>query len=262
MSTLSTTSPLPTVPPCEATQRLRLLTPTKPDLRTGLVMIVMLAVATGRMQSGLGSIALTATVFVLAVLLGLGPRVWPSAVFYLVLRLIYAGSVAGATLPVLPYLGITVSLILSSFPVYLAVWIVFVKLPMGEVMASLERARTPRSLLIVFMVVYRYVPTLLGEMRTIAVANGMRQQSPAWKRWALHPLKQIENIMVPLMMRSGKIADELSAVAICKGLDSSDPRSALVTPRIQTADVVMVLGVAAAIALILVLDAPLQTRWF
>lgn len=249
-------------PQISAVTRPQLSTPTKPDLRTGLVLVVLLAFATGQVDSQLGSITLTTTVFLLAIVLGLGSRVWPSAVFYVVLRLIYAGSVAGAALPVLPYLGITISLILSSFPVYLAVWIVFAKLPMGEVMASLERAKTPRSLLIVFMVVYRYVPTLLGEMRTVGLANGMRQKTPMWKRWLFHPLMQIENLMVPLMMRSGKIADELSAVAICKGLDSKDPRSALVMPRIQTSDILIIVVMASVVLFMVTIDVPLKERWF
>ena len=79
--------------------------------------------------------------------------------------------------PFLPYLGIAVGLILRGFPVHLAAWVVFAKLPMGEVMATLEATRTPRSFLIVFMVVYRYVPTLLGEVQTIRIASRLRHRA-------------------------------------------------------------------------------------
>ncbi|MDR1513291.1 MAG: energy-coupling factor transporter transmembrane protein EcfT [Propionibacteriaceae bacterium] len=226
----------------------------KPDPRAGLLMVALLAVGPAQIHSDGGSILLAAWAFAIAAVFGLGRRLGGLALGYVVLRLALLACVYGAALPVVPYLGITLTLMARCFPVYVMVWAIFTKAPMGELMAALAKLRLPGQFLIVAMVVYRYVPTLLGEMRAIQLANRLRRRQSAWRQWLAHPLRQAEELAVPVLMRSGKIADELSAVAICKGLDPAVRRGSLTEPRLQPSDLVAALGTGIAVAALIAAD--------
>jgi energy-coupling factor transport system permease protein len=226
----------------------------KPDLRAGLLLLVLLAVGTGQVRSEAGSVLLTVWVCAVAVAFGLGRRLGGLVVACVVLRLAQRACVHWAALPVVPYLGVSLTMVVRAFPVYLMLWVVFMKAPMGEMMAALAKLRTPGQFLIVVMVVYRYVPTLLAEMRTIHLAHRLRSGQPAWRRWLAHPLRRAEDLAVPVLMRSGRISDELSAAAICKGLDPGVRRSHLVEPRLERPDVVAMAATGAVVAALIAAD--------
>ena len=78
---------------------------------------------------------------------------------------------AWAHLPLVPWLGILLALSLYGFPALAMGLVVFTRVPMSEAMAALGRLRLPGTFLVVVMVIYRYVPTLLGELRTIRSAK-------------------------------------------------------------------------------------------
>ena len=50
-------------------------------------------------------------------------------------------------------------------------------------------------------------------------------------------------------MRSARIADELSAVAVCKGMDPDRRRTTLIEPRLGAADALVVAATAVVIGL-------------
>lgn len=54
----------------------------------------------------------------------------------------------------------------------------------------------------------------------------------------------IVGYLVPVIMRSGRIADELARVAVCKGFEPGHPRSHLVQPRIQALDLALLAATA------------------
>lgn len=213
--------------------------PTKPDLRAGLVMIATMAVESAVIRTGLGSALASLFALALCLLLGLGRRAWKLAVVYALLLIAQRLCVLGGALPLVPFFGITLTLVVKAFPIYITGWLVFRSLPMGEVMAAMQKLHVPGTLLVVLIVVYRYVPTLVGEIRVIRSGARLRHARPAWKRWARHPVAQCEHLVVPVLMRTGRIADELAAVAVCKGLDPDTRRTALVGPRIQPVDVAL-----------------------
>lgn len=208
----------------------------KPDLRTWILVVLCFCAATAMLSSDLAFILLTAWALTLYALLGEARRIPLLAGVYALLFGLRALILAAGDVPVIPYFGVTVILVMRAYPVYLLILLAFLRLPMNEIMATLERLRVPSTALIVLMVTYRYIPTLLGEMRTIATAWSLRSRTPAWRRW-LVPHRQTEGYIVPIIMRSGRIADELSRVAVCKGFEPNHPRTHIVHPRIQTADV-------------------------
>ena len=209
--------------------------PVKPDLRAGLVVVLLLALATGIVRGDLGSALLTAYALALALALGLRRPLPSLTCAYLGVQLVRWICLRAAGVPLLPFLGVIATLV--------------VLLPMGQVMAALDGLGVRGTAMIVAIVVYRYVPTLLGEIRLIGSVARLRRTGPAWRVWLTRPLAQAERLVVPVLMRSARIADELSAVAVCKGMDPDRRRTALIEPRLGAADALVVAATAVVIGL-------------
>lgn len=215
------------------------LKPALPDIRIGLAMLLVVTIGTSVIRTELGSSLLTAFSLGVGVVLGRWRSMARLAISYLILRGLQWICILGSSLPVLPWLGIITTIILHAYPSYVLLWLIFIQVPMGQMMASLARLRVPGTALVVLLVVYRYVPTLLGEIRTIWSVSRLRHTQPAWKRWLINPIRQLEYLFVPILMRSGRIADELSAVALCKGLDADQHRTEMIKPEIGPANLVL-----------------------
>lgn len=218
-----------------------------PDFRVGLLLILLMAVATNFVTSHLGSVILVTYGVCAGLALGMGRRIVPVLVWYALLHAALWVCLALPQVPILPWLGIMATLMVRGFPTYVMMWLVFTRVPMGQMMASLARARVSGAFLMILTVVYRYLPTLMSEVRTIWSLSRLRHTQPAWKRWAAHPIAQVENLLVPVLMRSGRIADELSAVAVCKGMDPAIRRTERIAPRIGATEIALL---ASAIAVI------------
>ena len=220
--------------------------PVKPDLRAGLVVVLLLALATGIVRGDLGSALLTAYALALALALGLRRPLPSLTCAYLGVQLVRWICLRAAGVPLLPFLGVIATLVVRSWPVYVMVSALVVLLPMGQVMAALDGLGVRGTAMIVAIVVYRYVPTLLGEIRLIGSVARLRRTGPAWRVWLTRPLAQAERLV---LMRSARIADELSAVAVCKGMDPDRRRTALIEPRLGAADALVVAATAVVIGL-------------
>ncbi|RLP06716.1 energy-coupling factor transporter transmembrane component T family protein [Propionibacterium australiense] len=222
--------------------------PVKPDLRAGLVMIASMTVESAIIGPLLGSALASLFALALCLVLGMDRWAWKLAVAYVLLVTAQRLCILGVALPLVPFFGIALTLVVKAYPIYVTALLVFARLPMGEVMAALDRIHVRGALLVVLIVVYRYVPTLVGEIRVIRSGARLRHAQPAWKRWLRHPVAQCEHIVVPVLMRTGRIADELAAAAVCKGLDPDSRRTSMVTPRIQPVDVALAGACIAALA--------------
>ena len=221
--------------------------PVKPDLRAGLVVVLLLALATGIVRGDLGSALLTAYALALALALGLRRPLPSLTCAYLGVQLVRWICLRAAGVPLLPF--VIATLVVRSWPVYVMVSALVVLLPMGQVMAALDGLGVRGTAMIVAIVVYRYVPTLLGEIRLIGSVARLRRTGPAWRVWLTRPLAQAERLVVPVLMRSARIADELSAVAVCKGMDPDRRRTTLIEPRLGAADALVVAATAVVIGL-------------
>jgi energy-coupling factor transport system permease protein len=121
-------------------------------------------------------------------------------------------------------------------PICMASVILLEKAPMNELLISLEHMRIPKMMIIPLSVVYRYVPTVKHEIRYVRESMKMRGLNTSLTGMLLHPMTAIENFMIPLLIRSGKLADELSAAALCKGLDIEHKKTSCTEVRFQKSD--------------------------
>ena len=120
-------------------------------------------------------------------------------------------------------------------------WIL-TKTEVSEFVAVMWKLRLPQTAIIPLSVVFRYFPTIKEEWASIRAAMKMR---------GIHI--SLEHIMVPLLMSAVNVSEELSAAALCRGLDSPEPHTSLVRVRFRFSDVLVwcITGVLAIAAIIL-----------
>ena len=120
-------------------------------------------------------------------------------------------------------------------------WI-FTKTEVSEFVAVMWKLRLPQTAIIPLSVVFRYFPTIKEEWASIRAAMKMR---------GIHV--SLEHIMVPLLMSAVNVSEELSAAALCRGLDSPEPHTSLVQVRFRFSDVLVwcITGALAIAAIIL-----------
>lgn len=120
-------------------------------------------------------------------------------------------------------------------------WIL-TKTEVSEFVAVMWKLRLPQTAIIPLSVVFRYFPTIKEEWASIRAAMKMR---------GIHI--SLEHIMVPLLMSAVNVSEELSAAALCRGLDSPEPHTSLVQVRFRFSDVLVwcITGVLAIAAIIL-----------
>ena len=120
-------------------------------------------------------------------------------------------------------------------------WIL-TKTEVSEFVAVMWKLRLPQTAIIPLSVVFRYFPTIKEEWASIRAAMKMR---------GIHV--SLEHIMVPLLMSAVNVSEELSAAALCRGLDSPEPHTSLVKVRFRFSDVLVwcITGALAIAAIIL-----------
>ncbi|UHA72706.1 energy-coupling factor transporter transmembrane component T [Paenibacillus sp. 481] len=126
--------------------------------------------------------------------------------------------IARTDVEIIKMFGFVTYLGLRLMPVFMAS-LSFVRVPSGKLMAALQQMKLPMGMVIAITVSSRYMPVMRLEheaIQTSASLRGVSYRSP--KNW-LRPLRTFEHTIVPLLMRSLKISDQLAASATTKGID-------------------------------------------
>ena len=95
----------------------------------------------------------------------------------------------------------------------------------SEFVAVMWKLRFSPDVIIPVSVVFRYFPTLKEEWQALRMAMKMRGIGLS-----------VEHVLVPLMMSAVQISDELSAAALCRGLDAPGPHTCLRPVRLARPD--------------------------
>ena len=141
------------------------------------------------------------------------------------------------------------TMLFRVYPTWLTFNILTKRAQMDEMLYVLDRMHVPKTFSIPFMVVYRYVPTILQELHCINESLVMRGRNDL-----RHPIRMLNDHIVPLLSRSEKIAEELSAASLCKGLSTKRVRTSCTRVHISAEDVVYLSGMIAVAAGLIVFD--------
>lgn len=142
-------------------------------------------------------------------------------------------------------LGLIVELIFRFFPVFMFGYYIIKSTKPNEFISAMNLWHVPEAFIIPVSVVFRFVPTLAEENKSISNAMRMREIRFGTKKFLKNPSMILEYRLVPLMMSVAKIGEELSAAALSRGLGGLKKRTCIVELRfgIWDAGTVILIGV-------------------
>lgn len=225
--------------------------PTKPDARVLILQIVCASLLSFSFRSWLAMVLLfVITNIVVAVMQG-WRRGIQSGITYIIFFMATWG-VQLLSLPVISdILPMFLMLMIRVYPVYLLCSVLIHRAPMNELLTALAHWHIPQVLLIPVAVIYRYIPTITKEITYVNESLKMRGlNSSAWGVLR-HPIRSAERFLVPLLYRSEKIAEELSAASLCKGLTVDRKRSNCTDVKLGWQDFCYTAGIAVVVCILL-----------
>jgi energy-coupling factor transport system permease protein len=97
----------------------------------------------------------------------------------------------------------------------------------GELVSAMQKLRIPKPIVITFAVTLRFFPTAREEFASIKDAMRLRGIGLSAGNVLTRPLTVMECVLIPMMMRCATIAEELSAAAVTRGIESGGKRTSI-----------------------------------
>ena len=157
------------------------------------------------------------------------------------------------TAPLLPHNSVTGWIIATSALVgywlarigtciALAYWMI-TSTTVSELITAFRQLHAPRAFIIPLAVVFRFIPVAFQEFRGVLEALALRgfSGSALW----LHPVRTAEKLIVPVLSASARIADDLAAAALIRGLGAPGTPTSVVRLRFSLVDALTIAVVAA-----------------
>lgn len=129
----------------------------------------------------------------------------------------------------------------KTIPIFMFASSVISKTKVSQLIAALQDIHFPKSIIIALSVTIRFFPTLREEYGLVSDAMKIRGIRFSFGNILSHPVMLMESILVPIMVRASTIAEELSAAAVTRGIDSSKRRTSYYEVRFTPMDGVFIL---------------------
>lgn len=129
--------------------------------------------------------------------------------------------------------------LIELIPVFMAVYLVS-QAPSGKLTAALRQLPLPSSVRLTVIVILRFVPTVASEFSDVLDAMKTRGLLLSPLQVVLHPLNTFEYVVVPMVFRSLKIADELAASSVVRGIESPYKKEGYYLNKMAVSDGVMI----------------------
>jgi energy-coupling factor transport system permease protein len=117
----------------------------------------------------------------------------------------------------------------------------------GELVSAMQKLRVPKAIVITFAVTLRFFPTAKEEFASIKDAMRLRGIGVSAGNVLTRPLTVMECVLVPMMMRCATIAEELSAAAVTRGIESGGRRTSINELRMRLRDWLIIAVFAALV---------------
>jgi energy-coupling factor transport system permease protein len=119
-------------------------------------------------------------------------------------------------------------------PVFIVSWDLITS-PPGNLIAFFSRLRAPSSVILGTLVIFRFFPAMKTALRNMG--ESMRNRGLfGVGNIVRHPLATFEYILIPLLLRSLQIADQLSVSAISRGIEAPVKRESYYAEKMRIGD--------------------------
>lgn len=165
---------------------------------------------------------------------------------YVLLVAFFEGDMMGDSLHHIPgFLKVFLSffLILQKFYPGLYAGAFFISTSdVSSILAVMNKLHMPNAVSIPFAVMFRFFPTYKEERKHIKLA--MKMRGITWR----NPLKYLEYVMVPLLISSSNIADDISKSAETKCIGDPGPKTKYTVVRMNAVDYIYLGSILALFA--------------
>lgn len=208
------------------------------DPRTKLIVLITITIfILGGSYQTVMQYLLAAVPFVLL----LSAKMWKNAAFY---ALVFGGSFF-LELLALPHLSglpgyimvAMVGILLHFSPGVVMGYFVVSTTTVSEFVAAMERLHIPKQITIPMSVMFRFFPTVMEEWS--AISDAMRMREIRWGGGKAGTM--LEYRIVPMLMCSVKIGEELSCASLTRGLGSPVKRTNICQIGFHVQDLVLLL---------------------
>ncbi len=210
------------------------------DPRTKILLVITIGIVLVGAGNNLFMETVKLALIIVPFLLLLVIRRTGMAIAYVILYV--AGTLLGIYL--LPLVSGVIKFLLTAFcmasgrflPSIMMAYFLVSTTTVSEFVAAMERIHLPQKLVIPMSVVFRFFPTVAEEFAAINDAMRMR----GIRFGGGKPLAMLEYYLVPLIMCSVKIGEELSAAALTRGLGAPNKRTNVCQIGLRAQDVVTI----------------------
>lgn len=151
--------------------------------------------------------------------------------YLIFLSLAYLLSISNVIL-IADLFGTLVYIILRMIPVMMIAYILVKDIKSNELLSAFEQIHLPKKIMLSITVALRFFPTYKLEIKMIRESLKMRNINLSIKQ----PLKFLEYWLVPVLMRINLIAEEMTATAMTKGVESPIRRTSFYNIKMRTVD--------------------------
>ena len=183
----------------------------KPDPRAGLFILLLANIGMFVERTGRQGNALTGVIIVVLIMYGCSKIAVGGAGFLVLLYCLQTFVLPASPIAFTALFSVFVNMTRRMLPCLLTGALLVKKCSVHEFVAALRKMHLPKNLITAMAVTVRYFPAISEEVRHINDAMKL-QRIPVGRK--------IECYLVPIMLSATKTAEELSAAAAVRGIDS------------------------------------------
>ncbi|WP_158336160.1 energy-coupling factor transporter transmembrane component T family protein [Bifidobacterium actinocoloniiforme] len=136
------------------------------------------------------------------------------------------------------YLLFLFSALGKMLPVVVVAALIFSTTRVSELVYGLRTLRLPQWVVVPMSVLFRFFPTIRHDYHQIRDAMKFRGIAVNGSDLALHPLRSMEYIYVPLLNNASNVAGDLTAAALTRGLADPQRKTSLYGLSVFSSDLV------------------------
>ena len=135
-------------------------------------------------------------------------------------------------------IGIVAFIVQRTIPFMLLGTVIQKQKNISEITMALERMRLPRGIILSIAVMFRYFPAIKDDFLIIIDAMKLKGLYTSKRSAMLHPIRTMEFIIVPMLFKSLRTAEELSCAALIKGIENTGKKTSYFDVRLRSGDLI------------------------
>ena len=215
------------------------------DVRTLLLLDILIMICmliSGKPEVTLSSFIVAAAVPVITGLYGaLVCYAILFAVFFSYYQLIFHLKLPVVHSAFFSVIGILAFIVQRIIPFMLLGTVIQKQKNISEITTALERMHLPKGIILSIAVMFRYFPSIKDDLFIIIDAMKLKGLYTSKRAALIHPIRTMEFVLVPMLFKSLKTAEELSCAALVKGIENTGHKTSYFDVRLRAADTVLLL---------------------